>query len=352
MRMSSVRRCCASCFGDRLIRNEYIKMCEPVTQDCDFCGAGKTDCIEPSQLREWFSALLSTYQECADGDPLVKLLDEEWHFFHGSGLDFAGEKELLAEVLNDGEIVRKMFAKVENRDEGSLNKWEDLRDELMHKNRWFLQKKIDLEGIGKLLSDHLITLQATLDSSKWYRARLIDSQGPHTLNQMGAPPVELAKHGRANPVGIPYLYLASTAVTAVAELRPHTGEHASVAEFDLARPELKFADLRDPRGYASPLLDDENAIYDLRAGLPLLERLGEELTRPVKPSSAPYEYIPTQYLCEYIKTCGFDGVLYRSSVSVDGGVNIALFKPEVARPLSVKEVEVSQVIVNIGDNFS
>ena len=179
----------------------------------------------------------------------------------------------------------------------------------------------------------------------WYRARLMSSDDPIPLDEMGAPPRDRAGHGRANPAGIPYLYLGSTPSTSVAELRPHTGEKACVAEFKL--PDLRFADLRDPRKLISPLLGDESEIIRLRADLPLLERLGDELTRPVQPRGAPYEYIPTQYLCEYIKKCGFDGVVYRSSVSSDNGVNLALFSPDLALAIQVSEVTVDRVSVRI-----
>ncbi|QTV78978.1 RES domain-containing protein [Microbacterium sp. NIBRBAC000506063] len=332
---------------DRLIRDQYINQCDPEFQNCDYCGAKDVACVEPPRLRQWFSTLVATYEEDVGGKPLVQLLDEEWYLFRGSGLRSAEAKELLAEILDDGEFVRKTFAKIEYPDEGALRSWEDLRDELMHQNRWFLDRPMDMGRIRELLG-YLITPQSAFDSDKWYRARLMDSGGLHDLCDMGAPPPNLAKHGRANPVGIPYLYLASTRATAVAELRPHTGEHASVAAFDLAGSDLKYADLRDPRNHASPLVDDEDLIFRLRAGLPLLERLGIELTRPVQPSGAPYEYIPTQYLCEFIKTCGFDGVLYRSSVSTDGGSNVALFDPDVTKPLSVEEVAVERVSVEIG----
>lgn len=76
------------------------------------------------------------------------------------------------------------------------------------------------------------------------------------------------------------------------------------------------------------ILTDASEIGQLRADLPFLERLGEELTRPVLPQGAAIDYIPSQYLCEFIKKSGFDGVVYRSSVS--DGFNLALFDPNKA----------------------
>ena len=156
----------------------------------------------------------------------------------------------------------------------------------------------------------------------WYRARIQTGDAAFTVDQMGAPPNRIASHGRANPAGIPYLYLGSTQGTAISELRPHTGEMVCVADFTTP-PNLKLVDLRSPRKMVSPfLLEDAADIGRMRSDLPFLERLGDELTRPVVPQSAAIDYTPSQYLCEFIKKRGYEGVIYRSSVS--DGMNLAL----------------------------
>jgi hypothetical protein len=161
---------------------------------------------------------------------------------------------------------------------------------------------------------------------------------------MGAPPKRRASHGRANPAGIPYLYLGSKPETAAAEIRPHTGEVACVADFTI--PEVRAVDLRHPRKLVSPfILTDASEIGQLRADLPFLERLGDELTRPVLPSGAAIDYIPSQYLCEFIKKSGFDGVIYRSSVS--DGINLALFDPNKAIGGDVMLYNVTRVSVDV-----
>ena len=175
---------------------------------------------------------------------------------------------------------------------------------------------------------------------------MLPGDAPLPLDEMGAPPAHLAGHGRANPAGIRYLYLGSTDETAVAEVRPHTGELACVARFEV--PAIRALDLRDPRKSASPfILENREQMAALRAGLPLLERLGEELTKPVQPRSAAFEYIPSQYLCEFIKKQGYQGVIYRSSVS--DGVNLALFDPGLASGVGVSVSRVNRVSVEITD---
>ena len=53
--------------------------------------------------------------------------------------------------------------------------------------------------------------------------------------------------------------------------------------------------------------------------------LSTELSSPVIPDKTDTAYLPSQYLCELIKTAGFEGVIYNSSVSEKDGYNLALF---------------------------
>src|ERR1700731_4173004 len=49
------------------------------------------------------------------------------------------------------------------------------------------------------------------------RGRILTGDAPYTIDEMSAPPKRLATHGRANPTGIPYLYLGSLPETAVSD---------------------------------------------------------------------------------------------------------------------------------------
>lgn len=73
----------------------------------------------------------------------------------------------------------------------------------------------------------------------------------------------------------------------------------------------------------------------------LLVRLGYELTTPTLPHAVQIDYIPTQYLREFIKISGFDGVVYKSSVST--GVNLALFSPTDATVGNVSRVKIDSI---------
>ncbi len=333
--------CCPQCFGDRGLSKNIIPSLNPNRGTCDFCGSIDVDLIEPAQLATVFEMLVSVYEPSAQGKTLAEWMKEDWSLFSHPRLDLANAKALLAEVLDDGEIVRKLFTPSATYKSEGLVRWETLRDELLYKNRYFLDEALDTARLRELLS-HLI---ADPLPEIWYRARIMTSDTPYPLAEMGAPPKQYATHGRANPVGIPYLYLGSLPETAAAEIRPHTGEIACVAEFRILPP-LAAVDLREPRKLVSPfVLGDASAIGQLRADIPFLERLGEELTRPVLPRSAAIDYIPSQYLCEFIKKSGYDGVAFRSSVST--GMNLALFNPDKASGISVARYAINRVSVDV-----
>jgi hypothetical protein len=334
--------CCAECFGDRGLRKSIIPLRSTEIGRCSYCSSENVAVLAPSQLTEYFELLANAYQRDEGGKLLISWFREDWAMFDHPKMDDSRAKDLLAEILDDGEIVRETFSPAGNFEADRLGEWEKLRDELMYQNRFFPEAKIDLDRL-KILLPHL-TMDAEEIPRLWSRARLQTDETPFDIAEMGAPPKRNAPHGRANPAGIPYLYLGSTWDTAISEIRPHTGEMACVAEFRTPN-NLNLVDLQNPRKMVSPfLLKDAEDISRMRSDIPFLERLGDELTRPVLPHAAAIDYTPSQYLCEFIKKCGYKGVIYRSSVGK--GMNLALFDPALAEPGNVTQHRVTRVSVD------
>lgn len=334
--------CCSVCFGDLHITKNLIPQRMREHGRCDYCYTGDMDLIEPQALITEFETLASIYDPAETGPTLVEWLKADWKLFSDDKLDVANAMRLLADILDDGDAVRHPVAPSESYQSQALTQWETLRDELMYKNRYFLDQALDRDRLQQLFYQLSMEIPA---GDVWYRARLQNQDVPFPIAEMGASPKRLAAHGRANPPGIPYLYVGSQPDTAVAETRPHTGEIACVATF-VIHDKISVVDLCAPRVRVSPLaLSEASAIGQLRADIPLLERLGEELTRPVLPSGVAIDYVPSQYLCEFIKKCGFSGVVYRSSVST--GRNLALFDPAQAQPGDVIQYDVTSVTVKV-----
>lgn len=340
--MSLVEKlCCAKCFGDRHLREEVIPVLSDCMGNCAFCDAKNEYLVTPRLLGDQFGAVISVYvPDDAGGRPLVDLLMDDWLIFKTPSMSKEKAQILLAEILDDGEIVRRNFSPSEQCQTVNLDRWRDLKQELQHRNRFFPDSDFDKERLAELLG------QLLLDSkdlpTEWFRARTAKDGKPFGADKMGAPPKMLAGQGRANPAGIPYLYLASTRETAVAEVRPHPGETVCVGRFKTTG-DLKIADLRNPRASISPFPVDDSDLPALRGDVEFLENLGAELTRPVVPTAAAINYIPSQYLCEFIKKQGFDGVAYASSI--ESGMNLALFDPDIDAPSDIQTVVIESVSV-------
>lgn len=337
-------KCCANCIGDRWLSNEKIPELNSTFGNCTYCKSKSVQLIEPNLLSDYFEFFKYIYKEDINGKSLVELFREDWGMFLHPNMDDYKSKDLLAEIMNDGELVRKRFCSLSNSNQqNELQKWEQLRQELMSNNRYFPSVNIDLESLKNLLS--YLILHESEFPLKWYRARLLPNHVKcFKKSEMGAPPKDVISHGRANPAGIPYLYLASNLETAISEVRPHTGEYVCIAEFQ-AYNNLKIVDLRNPRETISPFVqEDENDRISTLNNIPFLIKLGEELTRPIISELAAVEYVPSQYLCEYIKKCDYHGVIYRSSLG--DGINMALFNEErVEIKRNIKKYKISSVNV-------
>ncbi len=339
--MPNKKKCCASCIGDRGLRKQIFPIYRDQTTigTCSYCKTTEEDLIDPAHLRQHFELLVNIYHQDDNGKSLIECFRDDWDIF--LQMDLAHCKELLADILNDGEVVRNNFVPSSSAQPNRLDGWGKLRDELMYKNRFFPETEIDKGRLEELLS--YLILDPNEVSITWYRARIQETDQPYEAKDMGAPQNRQASQGRANPAGIPYLYLASTSDTAISEIRPHTGELVSIADVTFSK-ELKIIDLRNPRNTISPFtLSGEEEVALLRGDIEFLQHLGSELTRPVLPKAVAIDYIPSQYLCEFIKKCKYDGVAYKSAVGE--GMNLALFAPQLATINTVTKHKVSKISV-------
>ena len=340
--------CCANCIGDRTLARNVIPTLSTTNGICDFCQSNDVPLVEPNSLRDYFELVTSIYVEDDQGKFLTELLKEDWDIFSHVNMDVARSNRLLAELLDDGEIVGLSFSPSKNCHSDGLERWEYLKAELLHENRFFPESEIDFGRLEDLLA-HLLVNSEELPQ-QWYRARIQDAHEAFPVDLMGAPPKRKARQGRANPAGIPYLYVASNQVTAISEIRPHTGEIASVVSVGIP-DQLSFVDLRNVRRTVSPfILGDENEVALLRGDIDFLIQLGRELTRPILPNAAAIDYIPSQYLCEFIKKSGYEGVVYTSSVGT--GINLALFDPEIATLNEVEVHSVDKVVVEVSPGIA
>lgn len=178
------------------------------------------------------------------------------------------------------------------------------------------------------------------DGMPLFRARInggIQSSQPIAIEHMGAPPIHLAGHGRLNPRGIPYLYLASSKLTAVSEVRPWVGCDITIAEFVLSA-DCEFINFSNKHMVSIPEGEEyEGSEFTWR------ELITWMFSTPFDPRDDT-AYIPTQYIAERIKGAGFDGIIYDSALSTDG-YNVTLFNAESAKSMRREKAHVTDIEV-------
>ncbi|WP_294347366.1 RES family NAD+ phosphorylase [uncultured Sphingobacterium sp.] len=101
-------------------------------------------------------------------------------------------------------------------------------------------------------------------------------------------------------------------------------ESISIGRFTLKAP-LQVISLKNIEDYGPFEIQDRGFdIEEFMLVRSYLLKLEEELSKPVRKQDVNLDYLPTQYLCEYIKSLGFHAVEYRSAMKT-GGYNLAVF---------------------------
>ncbi len=204
------------------------------------------------------------------------------------------------------------------RHDRTADMWDTLAYDLKYRNRYF-PKNIDMYYSHDWLLKELTNLFTSITTivnpeNVFYRARI----GNHSKNeQLNAPPEnKILKSGRANPVGIRVLYSAINEETAIAEVRPWKSAIITIASVK-PKEVLKLVDLSKVSDRRKQILSSffasENLYTELDV-LDLLSTLDKTLSEPVHRELSELEYIPSQYLTEFIKSLEYDGVIFKSSL--------------------------------------
>lgn len=325
--------CCPDCFVDYFLQLEIRSKSEKQGV-CDFCGKASKSLINTNQLIDRFEPLLALYQVDPAGESLLDLLQSDWNIFQ----PFSKRKQevLLHQVSGNTINSKKLYSGRYLQDKSNIEKWKNFREELKHHNRFFPK---DAPNIDHLMPfSKYIGRKILVGEPNLFRARISNTDVPLSITEMGKPPEKITLNGRANPLGISYLYVASDYETAIAEIKPNKGEKVSIAEYEIVSV-LELADLRDPKESISPFqLNDDNELELIYKNMPYLTMLGYELSKPIIPQEINLEYLPSQYLCEIIKQIGYHGIIYKSSVGV--GSNFVIFNDEKLNALNCSIYEI------------
>jgi hypothetical protein len=318
--------------------------------NCIVCGADKRrqiDCANPD-FKSKFRALIRFYYSETDynthlgGDALDLVLsraNEITNFQTGWNEDayLDGIMEIIEPAYLEFEKGISLYSGYSNGDQNthliSLRrgfdfKLKSLKIELTRKNHFLLEEKtkalieplsrrvdVSLNDGSVLFRARLGFVASAVPIAGWFEDR---HYRPYEGASISAPPPPIATAGRMNRGGVSFLYLATTADTAVSELRPHPGHYCSIGRFCATR-KLRVADLSSLEVTEFSSSDRELDHYLL------LKTIDDVFSVPVIPENRA-EYNFAQSLADAFRQLAYDGVCYRSSVG--DGKNYVFFNPQ------------------------
>ena len=336
-------RICKRCFRDsQLISMLDNYICREDRKDkleiCPTCGSKSICTFEveavAEQLSPYFNDLLDLYALSKEdtGITLLKELREVWGIFNPEVsnediLDVIGilcrdaieyEPDFLNGNLEISSRDRNKNLIIEDGD------WDSFTTELKEINRYH-SKRFNKE----VFSSFLPALEEEIAlNHDFYRARISKENG-FKIDEMYAPPSEKSSDGRANAKGIFCLYLAGDKETTLKEVRANAWDYVTIASFKSNRT-LKLINL-DKIKTVSPF--QIGSKERLRLNIDTLSIIDSEMKKGIRSSDGPLDYIPSQYIIDYIKSIyddgkrRYDGVIYKSTLS-ENGTNYAMFESD------------------------
>ena len=127
---------------------------------------------------------------------------------------------------------------------------------------------------------------------------------------------------------------------ALAEVRPHIGAKVSIATIAVKEP-LNLLDFTMQPPFPK--------MPEVKQGI--LEDLSELFSRPVAKNDEILDYIPTQFIAEYVKRLGYDGITFSSSVTPEfrknepDRHNVVVFNYEKCEAIKSNMFEVERTYV-------
>lgn len=347
--------CCENCFNDAEIK-AIIKNRVKTRGNCGACNSDNVfiyDTNVDDELVNSLNNLLNVYttKESLPDDFLKEdlttleyELTQRWSIFakgKHKALDII--KAICAErfkenpALFEDEIGIYDINNVAYLEENSLLKssnWNTFVNEIKMSNR-FHTNIMNLEILYEFCRE---TAEIEIKKgSEFYRSRISDRQG-YTKTEMGAPPIHKITNGRANPVGIKCLYLSSNEETTLHEIRAGAFDYVTIGTFR-ALEDIIIVDFT-VLDKISPLMVEDIKRYAVNKRH--LEQIIDEIAQPLRSTDSPLDYLPSQYIVEFIKSKGYKGVKYKSTVS-NTGYNLAIFDDALFETFDTKVVTIDKM---------
>lgn len=335
---------------------------------CDICKKSSdyvydTEC-DDNTLTAYFDLILRLYQPYdevndsreirGNAQLLQNFVKKKWNLFADNVRDMDINQALMSICPDMYEMNKDLFNKAvylrRAYDEQYLKEhvllkthtWKEFSDNIIEVNR-FHSKYINLDILEKYMGYLKVSYGK---GTTFFRSRICESEAIHS-EDMGAPPKDKARDSRASAIGIRCLYLGDSVETTLYEVRAAKYDNVSVGEFKL-KDDISVVDLTRLKSI-SPFIMPESDIEEFAVNLEQLEYLDNAMGKPVRHSDSSLDYVPTQYIADFIKSITdddgrpvFQGIQYRS-VMKSGGFNLAIFDPELFECINVTLKQIDEI---------
>jgi hypothetical protein len=342
--------CCINCFESQYISSIILN--NKTIGDCDYCNSQTISIYEASELNRFFVGIIDLYEvDIKNGKSLENQIITDFHKkVFTQNIIFANNvKKLISDIIRDDiadyqnlldNPVQLKFNNSGIKDDVKQTlflSWDKFSEEIKTVNRFHLKNPLDLEKLKSLFKNFQKDLPK---GKKFYRARISDNPKGYEIEQMLNPPNISAKSGRANPNGISYLYLANDITTTLYEVRASLFDYVTVGKFRLEE-NISVVNL-SRFTYDVFRLSEMESLEEVMIHGSFIDKLEQELSKPRRRNDSELDYLPTQYLSELIKSMGFDGIEFKSSLN-QNGVNLAIFNPFKFKCLEVSVYDVENI---------
>lgn len=263
-------------------------------------------------------------------DDLFKESGPSWHDkANGSDDKWEGGKASI--------VLKDKFFFGEN-DNPLSDTWESFKYYVKHISRFFDMsadhfRETTLERFLEILQAMAKTLPLGTDI---WRARIMKPGDGRVLKvrrhlECGSPPRNFAIPLRMNPSGISYFYGAEDKTTCLEEVRVKRRNRVLLGKFR-TKMELNIVDLSHKVCIGPGSIFDPNYDHSYNWSSKFVAEFIKEVSRPISSDEAPIEYVPTQILCEYIRKLGYQGVMYKSSITKKMNYTLFCGQKEIFTP--------------------
>ena len=329
------------CFKDEQL-NSMVESYNRVG-DCDISGEKHTiiyDTEKDEYLTEYIDVLLDMFtvakymgiDETSDRVEYLRHFLVKWNVFSLKESDvqniikeickerYSEQKDLFEELVT----VQEWFNETEMNSTCILKNysWDDFCNNIKYNNRFF-SNHINLKQLKVLFENMMI--KAPKGMLTLFRSRINDEshyyQG-YPMEEMGTPPIGESNAGRTNSEGIQCLYLSNNEETTFHEIRARDKDYVSIGKFE-QKKELRLVDFTkiDDVG---PFSFSESNMTWFSINISIIQKIENEISKPMRRFDSKLDYLPTQYLCDCIKDLGYDGIVFNSTLTPNG-VNYAIF---------------------------